>query len=165
MDRYEIVGGQYVMGEDDDFIDDALDGEVAGYDYEIGAAAPRRQRRMVRRQFSQERGLILPFGRQTVALNASAEFTANPQVPFRPATLVIAATDIDGLVVDDIRVGKNSMLASAGAVPASMFGAASTFRGFKFDTAVPGIQIVLQCTDVSGAANTVAIAMTGVAAQ
>lgn len=171
---YQIVGGQpqYIAGNEGGYQDlygnSPLDGSVmGGYDV-IGAQPPppQQNRRVVmREQFSQERGLVLPFGRATVTASTSSEFTANPQVVFRPATIIIAATALTGLTVDDCRVGKNSMFASAGAVPASMFGADSTFRGLKFDTATPGIQIVIQVTDVSGSDNVVAIAMSGVAAE
>lgn len=160
--------------------DDAGMGMMGADDYEILGARGRRgnklarlaralklakRRRLARRGFSRERGLIMGFDRQTIALNTTADFTANPQVPFRPRTMIVAATSIDGLVIEDIKVGKNSQFVTAGAVPAATFSTDATFKDFKFDTAVPGIDVVVTATDVSGAANTVAISMNGVAAE
>lgn len=122
-------------------------------------------RQLVETQYTRERGLIMGFGSATVALNASATFSANPQVPFRPSSLIISATAIAGLTVDDIKVGKNSQLVTSGAVPAAAFGADTTFKAMKFDTAGPGIDVSVDVTDTSGAANTVAMAMFGVAAE
>lgn len=183
--------GDDLLGDDiDELMGDAYGNELMGYDggggggglgaddYEIlgasrgsklralAAALKRsRRRRVVRRGFSRERGLIMGFDRQTIAANTTTDFTANPQVPFRPRTMIVGATDLDGLAIEDIKVGKNSQFVTAGAVPASTFSANATFKDFKFDTAVPGIDVVVTATDLSGVANAVAIAMNGVAAE
>jgi hypothetical protein len=132
---------------------------------EAAAQVPPGRRAIVREEYTKERGLLLPFGRATVGAGLTADFTANPQVPFRPSSLIIGATAIAGLVVDDIKVGKNSQFVASGAAPAAAFGSDATFKGLKFDTAVPGIDIVITVTDVSAVDNVVSMAMFGVAAD
>lgn len=172
---FNIVGAhypQYLVGADpqsgygDPLSRPLMSGAPAAGRLELmGAEAEAARRRLVMRDYTQERGLLLPFGSTAIPLNGTVAVTQNPQVPFRPSSIIIQATAIDELTVDDIRIGKNSQFVSAGAFPASAFGPASTFKGISFDTAGPGIDIVIQMTDVSGAENVVVLGMYGVAAE
>lgn len=174
MNGYDLMGAepQYLMGSEGGYVDiygntlanDPMGGVVGA------AGGPQIMntpggRRLIREQYTEEKGLQLPLGRQTVAASTSAEFSNTPQVPFRPSSLVISATSITGLTVDNILVGKNGQFTASGAMPAAAFGADSTFKGMKYDTARPGINVVVQVTDVSAVANVVVMGMFGIAAE
>jgi hypothetical protein len=155
--------GNELMGDDDD--DDDDDVELMGARRRRRRRHARGRRRLRRRHYSRERGLVLGFGTQTIAANTTVDFTANPQVPFRPKRMIVQATSVAQLDVEDIKVGKNSMLTSAQAFPASGFAAGTFDQAIKFDTAVPGIEVTVTCTDQSGAANVTNVGMFGVAAE
>ena len=136
MGDYELMGY-----DDDELMGDELEGdeldELMGDDELLGdfygnqlMGARRRKRpakrKLRRRGYSRERGLVLGFGTQSIAANTTVDFTANPQVPFRAKRIIIQATAINALDVEDIKIGKNSMLTSAQAFPASGF-AGGTF--------------------------------------
>lgn len=185
MSEYEILGyddDDDLMGIDDDFDDGGLagydddddlmgDDELMG-DLEILGRRRRRKRRrrrgrrrVARRGYTRDRGLILGFGTQTgIAAGATVDFTANPQVPFRPKRVLID-TDQTPIEVADIKVGKNSQLASAGGFPASGFQANAFDIGVKFDSAYPGLDIVTTITNNAAMAATVTVGMFGYAAE
>lgn len=126
---------------------------------------PKARRRVARRAYSRDRGLILGFGTQAgIAAGATVDFTANPQVPFRPKRVLID-TDATPIEVADIKVGKNSQLASAGGFPASGFQANAFDIGVKFDSAYPGLDIVTTITNNAVGAATVTVGMFGYAAE
>lgn len=167
---YELMGLEdellgYGMDEllgEDDYLEG--DDDLMG-DYELmGARRRRGRRRLVRKGYGSARALLLGFDPIAMAIGATNDFTANPQVPFRPRRIIIGATSIVGLVVEDIKIGKNSQLVNAGAFPAIGFAGDTTEQLIKFDTAVPGIDIVITMTNTSGAANTVSAGMFGAAA-
>ncbi len=183
MGDYELMGydDDELMGDDDDdeLLGDDLDelmgdDELLGDDFYgnelMGARRRRRRKRrgkrkLRRRGYSRERGLVLGFGTQTIAANTTVDFTANPQVPFRAKRIIIQGTSITQLDVEDIKIGKNSMLTSAQAFPASGFAGGTFDQAIKFDTAVPGIEITVTLTDQSGLANVTTVGMFGVAAE
>lgn len=164
-DDDELEGDDELLG---DFYDNALEGYDDG-DELLGRKRRRRGRKakrgLRRRGYSRERGLVLGFGSQTVLASTTVDFVANPQVPFRGKRLIIAATDLGGLNLEDLKIGKNSMLVSAQAMPASAFAAGTFDQAIKLDTAVPGIEITATVTDVSAVDNVVSIGMFGVAAE
>ena len=122
------------------------------------------QVRVVEQQYTQERGLLMPFPSTAVAASSIATATATPQTMFRPSSLTITATAITGLNVLDIRIGKNSQTVASGAMPAEAFAPTSTYKGLQLDTARPGITIDLELQDTSAALNTAVALMYGVAA-
>lgn len=165
--------------EGDDYDDDELMGdyEILGDDYDDDDLMGRRRRRrrrgrgrrarrvVARRGYTRDRGLVLGFGTQTpIAAGATVDFTANPQVPFRPKRVVID-TDQTPIAVEDIKVGKNSQLASAGAFPGSAFQANAFDIGVKFDSAYPGLDIVVTVTNNAAMAATITVGMFGYAAE
>ena len=161
-DEDELEGDYEIMG------DDELEGDFYGSELEGRRRRRKRKRskrRLKRRGYTRERGLLLGFDSQAVAIGATVDFPANPQVPFRCKRTLIGATSIAGLVVEDIKVGKNSQFVSAGGFPAVGFAGNTFDQAIKFDTAYPGIDIVVTVTDTSGAINTVSIGMFGVAAE
>ena len=146
-DLLEIVGEDYddLEGLDDDDLDEIGEYDVLGYDdYEIGARRKRRPK-VKRRAYSRTRRQLLPFGDTgDLAAGSSIDLLGNPQVPFKPERLVIQeTTSTGGTIVNDIKVGKNSQFISAGAFPASLFQGNSNEGLFQFDTARPGIDIVI----------------------
>jgi hypothetical protein len=152
-----------IVGEDYDDLEDYDDMDLAGYDdYDIGA---RRRPKVKRRAYSRARRQLLPFGDTgTLASGSSIDLLGNPQVPFKPERLVIQETTTTGsAVVTDIKVGKNSQFISAGAFPASLFQGNSNEGLFQFDTAKPGIDIVITILNAHAADPlTVYVGMVGV---
>jgi len=134
-----------IVGEDYDDLDLEEEDELAmiGYDdYEIGA---KRKPKIKRRAYSRVRRQMLPFGDTgTLAAGNSIDLLGNPQVPFKPERLIIQRTSVSGsVIVSDIKVGKNSQFISAGQFPGSLFQGDSNEGLFQFDTARPGIDIVI----------------------
>lgn len=204
---YEIIGElDDLLGEDDDLnylegIDDDLDdldvsGDIydtlSGYDEIVGAKKNKKRalakalikrkvlnqkRALVRRGYTRDRALLLPFGsilldpKAPVPTNR-ASILANPQCPFRPRRLVLSASSvgitnpIDELVVNDIKVGKDSQLIASGGFPASAFQGGANEMLFKFDTASPGIDISVDLENTNASyAMTVTVGMVGYAAE
>ena len=167
---YELVGGQpqYLMGNADGYAD--IYGNQMNNNPMIGAAgpqivSPQDQRRLVMEQYTSQKGLQLPFTNTTVTASTANTLQNTPQVPFKPAALILEATSLVGLSVTNILVGKNGQFTAPGAMPGSAFGAAATFKGMSYDTAVPGVNVVLQVTDISAVDNVVQAGMFGIAAE
>lgn len=162
------IEDDYVLGDDD------YD-ELLGDEYELLGARRRRRPKtrrkrpraiLNRRQFTRERGLVLGFGTQNVGIGVTQDFTANPQVPFRPKRIVIQSTsNLGDFIVEDVRVGKNSQLASAAGFPGSAFVNNAFDIGVMFDTAWPGIDIVVTVTNSNAAAQDITVGMFGYAAE
>lgn len=122
-------------------------------------------RRLVREQYTEQKGLQLPFPVTTVVASTSGSLANSPQVPFRPAALILEATSLVGLVITNILVGKNGQFTASGSMPGTAFGALATFKGMQYDTASPGVNIVIQALDISAVDNVVQAGMFGVAAE
>ena len=159
-DDDDLMGDLEILGDEDD---DELMGQRRRRRMRRGRRRVRR--RVARRGYTRDRGLILGFGTQTpVAAGATVDFTANPQVPFRPKRVVID-TDETPIAVEDVKVGKNSQLASAGAFPGSAFAANAFDIGVKFDSAYPGLDIVVTVTNNAAMPATITVGMFGYAAE
>jgi hypothetical protein len=170
-DEDELEGDEFeIMGDDDDdeLEGDELEGDFYGNEL-MGRRRRRRKRRgrrrVKRRGYSRERGLLLGFDSQAIAIGATVDFPANPQVPFRAKRTLIGATVIATLLVEDIKVGKNSQFVTAGGFPAVGFAGNTFDQSIKFDTAYPGIDITVTITNNDPAVNTTAVGMFGVAAE
>jgi len=156
-DLLEIVGADYddIEGMDEDDLEEVGQYEILGYDDydlmgdeydEVGRRKRRvRKPKIKRRAYSRARRQLLPFGDTgDLAAGNSIDLLGNPQVPFKPERLVIQETTATGgTIVSDIKVGKNSQFISAGTFPASLFQGNSNEGLFQFDTARPGIDIVI----------------------
>jgi hypothetical protein len=171
---YDIMGY-----EDDELLGDELDellGQGTVDDFDEGGllgAKRRAKRRLARRGYSRDRGMLMSLGTVAIAVGGGiGNFIAAPQVPFRPKRIIISANvagvaaALDVLVINQINVGKNSQLVAAGDFPATAFAADAQDIGVKFDTAYPGIDILVQATN-NDAANimTTTIGMFGYAAE
>jgi hypothetical protein len=159
--------------------DDDLGYDDLGYDDMVGARRRRRRRRRPRRRArrparprmsqsmrrlrpSQARRYPLGLGTTALLANATAVITVNPQLPFKLLRLSTPSTNI---TVDNIQIGTVSQFVAAGGIPSEVFAPNSIGIDLKGDTAVPGVQIQITVTDVSGAANTFRGAFFGLVAQ
>lgn len=82
----------------------------------------------------------------------SATITINPQVPFRVERLVISSDVAGSFTLDNFQVGKNPQFAAAGSLPCRVLQENAVGVRFRGDTAVPGITVTLQVTNVSSGA-------------
>ena len=183
---YEIMGyeeselmGEDVedlLGDEDDYDEDELLGYGSIDDFDEGALVGARRRRRARAKrrvrrtkYTRDRGLIMGLGSQTIATGVTAPFLGSPQVLFRAKRVIITATGvsatIDDIVVEDIKIGKNSQLVTAAGFPAAGFSPTAFDIGIKFDTASPGIDIVVECTNNDVADAVVTVGMFGYAAE
>ena len=172
--QYQLIGGQpqYLMGNEGGYQDiygnQLSNAPMMGY---VGAASGPQilneggQRRLIAEQYTQQRGLQLPFAVTTVTASTSNTLSNTPQVPFRPAALILQATSLTGLVLTNILVGKNGQFTASGSMPGAAFGSTATFKGVMYDTAVPGVNVVLQATDISAVDNVVQAGMFGISAE
>jgi hypothetical protein len=136
----DIVGGEYVVGE-----------ELAsnnGLRQQIEA----RQGRIVR-ESGPKRVRQFPLGFPTTTINAaaSATITAQTQVVFRPRRLLIPSDIAGSLLVNDLKVGKNSMFPSADPIPARVFSENAVGVDLQLDTAQVSQLISLSLSNTSGA--------------
>lgn len=171
-DDDELMGfdDDELLGDDDDDDDELLGDDQSFYGSELLGRRRRRKRKkrgrkLKRRGYSRERGLVLGFGSQSIATGVTVDFVANPQVPFRGKRLILSATSLNEASLEDLKIGKNSMLVSAQSMPAEAFGAGTFDQAIKLDTAVPGIEITATISSSSVAANVVNVGMFGVAAE
>ncbi|MFM7009972.1 MAG: hypothetical protein ACKO0Z_11690 [Betaproteobacteria bacterium] len=159
MGLYEISGNDYGV----------LGAEILGADdYLLGAAAPMARAAMARAaQVKQAGGLAvqnsqptkareLPLGFDSVAnvaAGATAQITERPQVTFRPDRFVVAAAIAEFFLINDIKVGKDSQLIGAAAIPAEAFSNLSVGVSMKMDTANVGIDVLISVTNIDAAAH------------
>lgn len=64
---------------------------------------------------------LVPFELIKVPPGASVAANATPQLPLKPVRLVIDPAIAPYFSVDDIRVGRNSQMATAGSIAATLF--------------------------------------------
>ncbi len=135
----DIVGGDYVVG--------AELGNPA-----VKQAVEARQARLVReRGPARVRQFPLGFPTTTINANSSATITAQTQVIFRPRRLVIPSDIAGQLLVNDLKVGKNSMFPSADPIPARVFSENAVGVDLQLDTAQVSQLISLSLSNTSGA--------------
>ena len=95
--------------------------------------------------------LVSPVG----GIAAGASFTINQtsQTIFKPKRLNVSRAIADFFLIDSVSVGNVPLSAAAGAVPAASFATDATGANVRKVTANPGVQIVLQVTNIDGAAH------------
>jgi len=98
---------------------------------------------LIDQTLNEAREFMLGFGPVALAINTTTIFTAQPQLPFRPSRLVIPNTLIDQVMVNDIKVGKNSQLLSSNPVPAAPFSELAVGVALGLDTCNVGQQVTL----------------------
>jgi hypothetical protein len=95
------------------------------------------------------REYALGLGLTTVAGNSSANINVQPQVVFRPERLVVPSNVAVDFLITDIKVGKNSQLASTGALPALMFTESAFGVRLKMDTAQISMFVTISVTNTN----------------
>jgi hypothetical protein len=93
------------------------------------------------------REYALGLGSTSVAGNSSANINVQPQVIFRPERLVVPSNVAVDFLITDIKVGKNSQLASTGALPAVMFTETAFGVRLKMDTAQISMFVTISVTN------------------
>lgn len=129
-----------------------------------GAAAALRQRMMAAKLAQQSvvvrdrppmkaREYPLPItSPAAVPPGLGATITINPQVPFRVERLTFSSDIAGSFTLDNFQVGKNPQFAAAGSLPCRVLQENAVGVRFRGDTAVPGITVTLQVTNISGGA-------------
>lgn len=151
-----------MAGDDDDMLDVS-----AGYQTIMGGRDDDNNNPLVKlalaRRLAQQAVVTRPMeftkGRQTpiglgpdlVAPGAILTIITSPQIVFRPERFVVPS-DIAGLFsLVDLKVGKNSQLASQNEIPCRTFDERSVGVALKCDTAQISQQISVTVRNVSGA--------------
>ncbi|MFI4971185.1 MAG: hypothetical protein ACHP7H_00780 [Hyphomicrobiales bacterium] len=88
---------------------------------------------------------VLPLG--VVAANQTQGIEQKPQVLFRGERLAVPNSIVLNFDMEDIKVGKDSQLASPGSMPSECFSNLSVGVRMQLDTAEPGITITLFVTN------------------
>ena len=86
-----------------------------------------------------------------VAPGATATIVQRPQVPFRPARLMIPSDIAGAILVQDFKVGNKSQLAANGALPGRMFQEDATDSLLLLDTATPALDVTWIVQNIGGA--------------
>lgn len=113
--------------------------------------AGRNSAAVVRRQPTKAREYPLGFPTTTVANGASASISAQPQVPFRGRRLIVPSDIAGSFLIDDLKIGKNSMFPSSNPVPARCFTELGVGVDLNLDTAQISQLVVLSVSNTSGA--------------
>ena len=87
-----------------------------------------------------------------IAPGASATITANPQVLFKGARLVVPGSIASDFGINDVKVGQRSMFPAVGQVPAEAFSNLSVGVRLKLTTAQVTMQISIDVTNIGLAA-------------
>lgn len=93
------------------------------------------------------REYALGLGSTSVMGSTSANINVQPQVVFRPERLVIPSNVAIDFLLTDLKVGKNSQLASTGAVPAIAFSEQAFGVRLKMDTAQISMFVTISVTN------------------
>ena len=101
----------------------------------------------------------------TIAAGAQATINSQPQVVFRPDRLIVPNSIAPSFLVNDLKIGKNSMLISATTIPAQAFSHDAAGVGMKMDTAQVSQIISLTVTNISAGALRFYAALTGPAVE
>jgi hypothetical protein len=172
LDRSEILGdllegigdddesGEQFVGDGDDNLgEDEIIGAILRGKKRKGAALKRAMARdlLARRIKSgtllrsvsprSSREYALGLGSTSVAGNSSANINVQPQVIFRPERMVVPSNIAVDFLITDIKVGKNSQLASTGALPAVMFTETAFGVRLKMDTAQISMFVTVSVTN------------------
>ena len=97
----------------------------------------------------------------TIAAGASATLTQRPQIIFRPERIVVPAAVAAFFQINDVKVGKNSQLVSAGAIPAATFAETAFGVRLKMDTVQVSQDLILLVTNIDIAARRFLASMIG----
>ena len=116
---------------------------------------------VVAREPLDSRTLTLPFPETVINPGVSADVQVLPQTLFRCERFVIPSDNAGSIVVEDIRIGTVSQFSAGGPVPGRCFSEVAVGVGTLYDTAEPGITIVVRIRNISGNQITFRAAMFG----
>ena len=97
----------------------------------------------------------------TIAAGATATLTQRPQIIFRPERIVVPAAVAAFFQIVDVKVGKDSQLVSAGAIPAATFAETAFGVRLKMDTCQISQDLILIVTNIDVAARRFLASMIG----
>jgi hypothetical protein len=156
----ELIGDHEMIG--DELVGDEDVGDEDVSDVELVGAARRAARRPVAagrakgmrspRGFLWRRQALGCNGSAVVAPTASVTITSFPQSDFKAKRLIVSSDIAFDFDIQETKVGQQSQLVSAGAMPASAFSEVAVSAYVDWDTANLGNQISIIVTNV-GAVN------------
>ncbi len=88
----------------------------------------------------------------TIAATVTVAIVLTPQVIFRPERFIVAGGIAPFFLINDIKIGNESMFPSADAVPAEVYIAAATDSQLAFKTCQVGQKITVTVTNIDPAA-------------
>jgi hypothetical protein len=97
--------------------------------------ASRHSAMVVQRPVTKAREYPLGFPTTSVAAGASQTISTQPQVPFRGRRLLVPSDIAGSFLIQDLKIGKNSMFPSANPVPARAFTELGVGVDLNLDTA------------------------------
>lgn len=161
---YGSVGGEDIVGDDDDGMVGADDEEEMLRDIVSGAGDADSLARtmkmlrnidpnavaLVKRRQQRRRRQILGLS-STVAIPAGGSLIvqAQPQRDFRVERIIIPSSIASAFQIDDAKVGQNSQFIAAGSLPGETFTEVAIDAYVHFDTANLGNLIFLSVTNIS----------------
>lgn len=119
------------------------------------------------RPVTKSREYPIGFPTTTIASNTTNNaISIQPQVPFRGRRVIIPSDIAGAVLINDIKVGKNSMLAStSGPLPGRMFSEFAVGVDLNLDTAQISQQVTLSVSNISLASLTFNAGMIGTAVE
>lgn len=151
----DIIGTELAMGGYDE-----MDNVFGGGRLVVGSAdanavetqlAARHSAMLVQRQVTKAREYPLGFPTTAVAAAAATTITSQPQVPFRGRRLIVPSDIAGSFLINDLKVGKNSMFPTSNPVPARAFTELGVGVDLNLDTAQISQIISLAVENTSGA--------------
>lgn len=109
-----------------------------------------------------------PLGFPTTAVAGGAtnnNISAQPQVPFRGRRLIIPSDIAGSFLINDLKVGKNSMFPTSNPVPARAFTELGVGVDLNLDTAQISQLVIIGVTNTSGAQLNFNAALIGTAVE
>jgi hypothetical protein len=132
----------------------------------VRTLAARHSAAVMPRPITKGREYPLGFPATVLAAGQVASIVTQPQVPFRGRRLIVPSDIAGAILINDLKVGKNSMFASAsGPVPARGFTEFGVGVDLNLDTAQISQQISLNVQNVSGASVTFTAMLIGTAVE
>lgn len=124
---------------------------VANADMVATQLAARHAAMVVPRQVTKAREYPIGFPTTSVTAGSAQTITTNPQVPFRARRLIVPSDIAGSFLINDLKVGKNSMFATSNPVPARAFTEVGVGVDLNLDTAQISQLIAINVTNTSGA--------------
>lgn len=97
-----------------------------------------------------ERKVSVAVGPVEVEAGDRVEISVRPLIPFRPTSLMLDPNHCHDFVVDDVRVGHNSQFLTTSSIAGIFFAGGLEGLPVGIDQSVPGVDIMVSVTNVSG---------------